>query len=123
MPAALNEWPSGPSAAADFCNKIGAKRTFGKPARSIECRSRYLRILRSASSVWRQFQFSSWTGFGYKKGNGLRELLERVGLWKKKIRLREHSLHSRIDARACGVKNGKLREGGSGLLSNFQSCL
>src|SRR4051794_11108616 len=23
MPAALNEWPTGPSAAADFCNKIG----------------------------------------------------------------------------------------------------
>jgi hypothetical protein len=22
MPAALNEWPTGPSAAADFCNKI-----------------------------------------------------------------------------------------------------
>ena len=25
MPAALNEWPTGPSAAADFCNKIGQK--------------------------------------------------------------------------------------------------
>jgi hypothetical protein len=27
MPAALNEWPTGPSAAADFCNKIGTFRT------------------------------------------------------------------------------------------------
>jgi hypothetical protein len=31
MPAALNEWPTGPSAAADFCNKIGPKRTSRSP--------------------------------------------------------------------------------------------
>jgi hypothetical protein len=30
MPAALNEWPNGPSAAADFCNKICQKRPIRK---------------------------------------------------------------------------------------------